>query len=50
VKPDPNHDRPAEVHLLRGAAGKTRRVLGWTHRIGFEDLVREMVGCWPKRD
>ena len=30
--------------MLRGDAGKTRRVLGWTHRIGSEELVREMVG------
>ena len=35
--------RPAEVNLLRGDAGKARRVLGWTPRIRFADLVREMV-------
>jgi len=29
--------------LLRGDAGKTRRALGWTHRIDLEELVREMV-------
>ena len=44
VKPDPALYRPAEVHLLRGDAAKTRRALGWTHRIGSEELVREMVG------
>ena len=43
VKPDPQLFRPAEVNLLRGDAGKARRVLGWTHHIGFQELVREMV-------
>ena len=43
VQPDPDLYRPAEVNLLRGDAAKARRVLGWTHRIGFEELVREMV-------
>jgi GDPmannose 4,6-dehydratase len=35
--------RPAEVNLLRGDARKAHRVLGWTPRIRFADLVREMV-------
>ena len=43
VKPDPDLYRPAEVNLLRGDASKAHRVLGWTHRIRFEDLVKEMV-------
>ena len=43
VIPDPELYRPAEVNLLRGDSSKARRVLGWTHRIGFEELVREMV-------
>jgi GDPmannose 4,6-dehydratase len=43
VKPDPEPYRPAEGNLLRRDAGKTRRPLGWRHRIGFEELVREMV-------
>ena len=43
VKPDPELYRPAEVHLLRRGAGKARRALGWTRRIGSEELVREMV-------
>ena len=41
--PDPELYRPAEVDLLRGDSSKARRVLGWTHRIGFEELVREMM-------
>jgi len=43
VKIDPNLFRPAEVHLLRADPSKARRILGWTHRISFPDLVAEMV-------
>jgi GDPmannose 4,6-dehydratase len=43
VKTDPELFRPAEINLLKGDAGKARRVLGWSHSIGFEELVREMV-------
>jgi len=40
---DPELYRPAEINLLKDDAAKARRVLGWRHRIRFEDLVREMV-------
>jgi GDPmannose 4,6-dehydratase len=40
---DQDFYRPSEVTILRGDASKARRVLGWTHKIGFADLVREMV-------
>jgi GDPmannose 4,6-dehydratase len=40
---DPELHRPAEVNLLKGDASKARKVLGWTHRVKFADLVREMV-------
>jgi GDPmannose 4,6-dehydratase len=40
---DPQLYRPAEVHLLQGDASKARDRLGWTHSVGFRDLVREMV-------
>lgn len=43
VVSDPELYRPAEVNLLLGDASKARRVLGWTHRVGFEALVREML-------
>jgi GDPmannose 4,6-dehydratase len=43
VKTDPELYRPAEVNLLRGDASKACRLLGWSPRIGFEELVREMV-------
>ncbi|MGH9661838.1 MAG: GDP-mannose 4,6-dehydratase [Bryobacteraceae bacterium] len=43
VVADPNLFRPAEVNLLLGDSSKARRTLGWSHGIGFEALVREMV-------
>jgi GDPmannose 4,6-dehydratase len=35
--------RPSEVNILVGDSSKARRALGWTHKVGFADLVREMV-------
>ena len=35
--------RPSEVTLLLGDATKAHRVLGWSHQVGFAQLVREMV-------
>jgi GDPmannose 4,6-dehydratase len=43
VKPDPDLFRPAEVNVLLGDASYARQKLGWSHRIAFEALVREMV-------
>jgi GDPmannose 4,6-dehydratase len=43
VRADPVLFRPAEVNLLQGDASKAKAALGWRHRIGFEELVREMV-------
>ena len=43
IVPDADLFRPAEVNLLQGDASKARTKLGWSHRIGFEELVREMV-------
>lgn len=43
VEIDPRYYRPAEVEILLGDASKARRVLGWAPKIGFKDLVREMV-------
>jgi GDPmannose 4,6-dehydratase len=40
---DPQLYRAAEVNLLKGDAAKAHRVLGWEHRVGFRDLVQEMV-------
>jgi GDPmannose 4,6-dehydratase len=43
VEIDPRYFRPTEVDLLQGDATKARERLGWKSRIGFDELVREMV-------
>ncbi len=43
VEVDPRYFRPAEVEILLGDPAKARQKLGWRHKVGFEDLVREMV-------
>lgn len=35
--------RPAEVNLLLGNCAKAKARLGWKNKVGFEELVREMV-------
>ena len=42
---DPDLFRPAEVNLLLGDASKARQRFGWTHKVGFGELVREMVAA-----
>ncbi len=43
VKIDERYFRPTEVDLLLGDASKARARLGWSHKITFEQLVKEMV-------
>lgn len=43
VKVDRRYMRPAEVDHLCGDAAKARRQLGWRPKIGFDELVDEMV-------
>ncbi len=43
VKIDPKYFRPAEVDILLGDPTKARRVLGWSPRVRFKELVRLMV-------
>ena len=40
---DPKYFRPAEVEILQGDASKAKRNLGWTPKIGFEELIVGMV-------
>ncbi len=43
VAVDRRYFRPTEVGNLQGNAAKAKRVLGWVHQTGFDELVREMV-------
>jgi GDPmannose 4,6-dehydratase len=43
VRIDPRYFRPLEVDYLLGDPSKAREKLGWRHRTGFRDLVKDMV-------
>lgn len=43
VRVDPRYYRPTEVETLLGDPSKAKAKLGWTPKIGFAELVREMV-------
>lgn len=43
VEVDRRYFRPTEVDLLKGDASKAKRILGWTPKTKFEELVRIMV-------
>ncbi len=43
VAVDPRYFRPTEVDSLLGDATKARTRLGWTPKVKFKELVREMV-------
>ena len=45
VEVDPRYFRPTEVDALIGDSSKARAKLGWRHRIGFDELVRDMVNA-----
>lgn len=42
VSIDPRYFRPAEVDLLVGDFSKAKRVLGWSPKVGFQELVKRM--------
>src|SRR6186997_3187420 len=43
VKHDERYERPAEVELLIGDAGKAKRLLDWEPKVRFRELVQIMV-------
>jgi len=43
IEVDPKLYRPAEVHFLLGDPSKAKRVLGWSPKVSFRELVAEMV-------
>ena len=48
VAVDPRYFRPTEVETLLGDSSKARTRFGWKPRIGFEELVKEMVERGPE--
>ena len=40
---DPRYFRPTEVDLLLGDASKAKKILGWSPRVSFTELVEMMV-------
>jgi len=45
IRVDPRYFRPTEVETLLGDSTKAREKLGWTPKISFQELVKEMVTC-----
>lgn len=45
VAVDSLYYRPAEVETLLGEPSKAMNMLGWSPRVTFDDLVKEMVEC-----
>jgi GDPmannose 4,6-dehydratase len=43
IRLDPRYLRPAEVDLLLGDNTKARKVLSWSPRVGFRQLVAMIV-------
>ncbi|HEY5378364.1 MAG TPA: GDP-mannose 4,6-dehydratase [Pseudolabrys sp.] len=43
VRIDPHYFRPTEVEKLVGNPAKAHGKLGWRHKVGFKELVREMM-------
>lgn len=43
VKVNPKYFRPTEVDLLLGDATKAKEMLGWTPKVNFNELVKDMM-------
>ena len=43
VKVNPEFYRPAELYELLGDPSKAKKELGWTHRVSFKEMIKEMV-------
>ena len=43
VEIDPRYFRPTEVETLLGDSSKAKKILGWTPKITFKELVTEMI-------
>lgn len=49
VKIDPRFKRPAELFELKGKSDKARKILGWSPKVKFEELVKMMVDADVER-
>ncbi len=49
VKIDPKYFRPTEVDVLLGDASKAKKVLKWTSKVKFEQLVKIMLNADLKK-
>jgi GDPmannose 4,6-dehydratase len=49
VRVNPDFHRPADVDALVGRAEKAERILGWTPKVGFDELVSLMVDADCRR-
>lgn len=45
VKVNSKYFRPTEVDLLLGDASKAKRILGWTPKVNFSELVKDMMSA-----
>lgn len=45
VRVNPKYFRPTEVDLLLGDASKAKRILGWTPKVMFHELVKDMMAA-----
>lgn len=45
VRVDPTYYRPSEVDSLVGDPSKARKKLGWSPKVSFKELVKEMVSA-----
>jgi len=43
IKVDKKYFRPTEVETLLGDASKAKKILNWSPKISFEELVKEMI-------
>ncbi|MGI0133849.1 MAG: GDP-mannose 4,6-dehydratase [Candidatus Micrarchaeaceae archaeon] len=43
VSVDPRYFRPTEVETLLGDPSKAKKLLGWESKVGFDQLVKEMI-------
>jgi len=43
VSIDPSLFRPKEIHQLLGDATKAKKELGWSPKISFEEMIKEMI-------